>query len=170
MNMKSPHSHLSTQGVLIYYRLKHEINESWVDWAVSMLLCGYDSPSLMVLAGESQPFNQFELRALVGDTLTELDLPIDANIDCLAKKYACELVNAMISGEKPSPFVLRTLYNLCVDMDYVDYLFPFYLLFYAQDDLRQADRQYYWPDMDRTNVEQVIQEYAQEWLAEFMIA
>jgi hypothetical protein len=64
----------STKEILAYRTPNRVVDERWVDWAVSMLEQGYDTPHLRVLAGESPPFNQFEMVALADRAFEELGL------------------------------------------------------------------------------------------------
>jgi len=49
----------STTEILAFKALNRDINKTWVDWAVEMLMAGFDTENLTILAGEFEPFNQF---------------------------------------------------------------------------------------------------------------
>ena len=46
--------------MLAYQHLNDFNNDQTVDWALEMLTLGYDTPSLLILAGISKPTNFFE--------------------------------------------------------------------------------------------------------------
>ena len=54
----------STTEILALKALNRDIDKFWVNWAVDMLLAGFDTENLIILAGESEPFNQFQLELL----------------------------------------------------------------------------------------------------------
>jgi hypothetical protein len=62
----------STKEILAWRVLNRSVNESWIDWAVSMLQAGHDTLHLAILAGATEPFNQFEMIAIVDKALAEL--------------------------------------------------------------------------------------------------
>ncbi|MFZ4464691.1 MAG: hypothetical protein ACOYN5_12650 [Bacteroidales bacterium] len=51
----------TTAEILAFKALNRNIDKTWVDWAVDMLIAGYDTENLTILAGESEPFNQFQM-------------------------------------------------------------------------------------------------------------
>ena len=51
----------STTRVLAYKVLDRDFDRTWPDWAVEMLINGYDTEHLVILAGMSEPFDYFEM-------------------------------------------------------------------------------------------------------------
>ncbi|NRS90814.1 hypothetical protein HNQ02_003761 [Flavobacterium sp. 7E] len=43
----------------------------------------------------------------------------------------------------------------------------FYLLYFAKDDLRDQEYQYYWNDANRENIDQIITEYFKNWKTKY---
>jgi hypothetical protein len=80
MNRRVP----STKEILAWRALNRSVDESWVDWAVSMLQAGHDTLHLAILAGEAEPFNQFEMTAIVDKALAGLGLGPPGTILTLA--------------------------------------------------------------------------------------
>jgi len=63
---------LSTYKILKAKAFNENIDETWVDWALEMMEAGYQSDNLYMLAGETKPFNQFELHELTKKVLEDL--------------------------------------------------------------------------------------------------
>ena len=64
----------STAEILAYKALNRDIGRSWVDWAIEMLFAGFETEHLIILAGETEPYNQFKLQELTNKVLSELQL------------------------------------------------------------------------------------------------
>jgi hypothetical protein len=54
--------------------LNCDIDSYWIDWAIEMMEAGFESKHPNILAGMTQPFNQFELHDLTDKVLFELNL------------------------------------------------------------------------------------------------
>lgn len=164
--MDADHSKtLSTLAIVAWRSLGRSIDQQWVDWAVGMLEKGHDSYHLRILAGEPPPFNQFDLRSIVDSVFDELD------IDCSdqeksVKDYASYLIREMLGGRMNAVSVLRTLKDICLELDYAEYLYDFYSLYFAQEDLATSNIQRYWIGMTKENIEQEIFGYSKRWLQE----
>jgi hypothetical protein len=155
----------STKEILAWRVLNRSINESWVDWAVSMLQAGHDTLHLAILAGEAEPFNQFEMVAIVDKALVELGCDW-SDKETVFKDYVADFLRRMLTGEITSRDALRPLMELCIELDYPSYLHKFYLLYFAQDDLRTSEVQWDWPDATRENIEETIRQHTTQWLQE----
>jgi hypothetical protein len=64
----------STYEILALKALNRDIDKTWADWAIKLLKQGQDTENLVILAGESPPYNQFELQKLTSKVLDELSL------------------------------------------------------------------------------------------------
>lgn len=157
---------LTTKAILAFRALNKSIDKNWIDWATSMLEQGYDTPHLRMLAGEANPYlsSQFEMRELVDKTLEELGFSW-FDIDHVVKEYTAELLQDMLNGKRTSTAVLHELYDLCVELDYADYLYVFHSLYFAQNDLESYGEQHYFP-ANCSNIENVMQDEARKWLEE----
>jgi hypothetical protein len=153
----------STREILALRALGRPIDERWVDWAVSMLQAGHDTPHLAILAGEMPPFNYFETVPIVDKALEELGYDWSDKKSAI-KGYIAELLERMLQHEMTSDDALHLLRDLCIELHYAPFLMDFYRLYYAQRDLRTSEIQWYWPDATRHNIERAIREYAAQWI------
>jgi hypothetical protein len=152
----------STAEILAFKLLNRDIDKTWVDWAVQMLLAGYDTEHLTILAGESEPFNQFQMQELADKVLTELQLDYSDKGQTI-KNYACYLIDKSLNGELDNFKVLDILKDICIELDYEKYLFDFYLLYNAKDDLCYSENIYHWDGATRENIDKIITDYFRTW-------
>ena len=54
----------STAEILVYKQQNFNINTQWKDWALEMLMAGYETENLFILAGEDIHCNPFEFTEL----------------------------------------------------------------------------------------------------------
>ncbi len=153
-----------SEEVLALRKLGRPVNERFVEWAISMLMGGQDTPGLRVLAGESSPFNQFEMGALVDRVFAELGLTQPSTINAAAGSLATVRAKQVLAGDVSRQVALKELAELHVELDNLMVLHDFYLLHYALEDLQMDDMQWYWPGADRHNIEDVIDERFRSWL------
>jgi hypothetical protein len=152
----------STAEILAFKVLNRNIDKVWIDWAVEMLMAGYESENLTILAGESEPFNQFQMQELANKVLGELQLDF-SNKEQIIKSYACYLINKSLTGEIDNFKVLSILKDVCIELDYEKYLYDFYSLYFAKDDLSYSENQWYWNGATRENIDQIITDYFLRW-------
>ncbi len=152
----------TTAEILAFKALNRDIDETWIDWAVDMLIAGYDTDHLIILAGESEPFNQFQMQELVSKVLAELKLEY-SDKDQVIKNYACYLIDKSLEGELENFKVLDILKDICIELDYEKYLYDFYSLYFAKDDLSYSEDQWYWNGATRENIDKIITDYFIAW-------
>lgn len=152
----------TTAEILAFKALNRDIDKAWVDWAVDMLMAGYDTEHLTILAGESEPFNQFEMQELADKVLAELQLDY-SDKDQTIKNYACYLIDKSLDGELDNFKVLNILKDICIELDYEKYLYDFYSLYFAKDDLSYSENQWYWDGATRGNIDKIIMDYFTTW-------
>lgn len=152
----------STAEILVFKSLGRNIDKKWIDWAYNMLLAGFETESLIILAGETEPFNQFEMQPLANQALHELGLTWDDG-ELVLKNYICYLVSEALNGKITADHVLSTLKNICMEQEYESLLYDFYLLYWAKDDLIYSENQWYWPGATRDNIDEMIMAYFVEW-------
>jgi hypothetical protein len=152
----------STAEILACKLLNRDIDKTWVDWAVDMLMAGYDTEHLTILAGEREPFNQFQLQELADKVLTELQLDY-SDKELTIKNYACYLIDKSLNGEIDTFMVLEILKDICIGLDYEQYLFDFYLLYNAKDDLTYSENICHWDGATRENIDKIITDYFITW-------
>ncbi|MDO3628310.1 hypothetical protein [Mucilaginibacter sp. BT774] len=152
----------STAEILAFKVLNRNIDKRWVNWATDMLMSGFDTENLIILAGEQVPYNQFELIGLTNKIFDELNIDLSDD-DTIIKKYACYLINKALTGEMQADDVLNILKVLCIELDYDRNLYDFYLLYFAKEDLKYSDNQWYWNGADKANINTIIYDYFVGW-------
>ena len=101
----------STAEILALKVLGETTNETWVNWAVEMLLAGFDGEYLVELAGISPPYNGWEMDTLIAKVLAEQGINV-SDEERIIKNYVCYLVNKALAGEVPILKALESLKDL----------------------------------------------------------
>ena len=146
--------------------LGYAIDESWVDWAVSLLVAGYDTPSLRILAGMSAPFDVFEMNALADRVVAELGLHPFTDPKEAAHALTTVLCQQLLAGTAPIDDVLRQIKNVSVDLNLEPELGDFSLLYWARSDLIDDEIQWYWDGATRENIDEIVRDRCRKWLAD----
>jgi hypothetical protein len=151
-------------GKMLAYKYLKDFNiEESIDWAVDMITLGYETPSLLILAGISKPAHFFETEKYLIQALDELGFTIPSKDEALLL-YSRLLIEQIAK----SIDIKINLYKLCriaMDSNYEKSIFDFYLLYRAWDDLDYGNgSQHYGPDVDRSNIETVAVATAKGWL------
>ena len=134
-----------------------------VNWAVDAIVSGSDSKNLRILAGLQPPFDQDEIRRLFNAILP--DLPLDPLPEQLIiPTYIESILKKMLSEKLSRNEALRRLSDLCIQRNYDRALMDFYNLYYAKWDLDSGPVQWYWKDADHSNIDQIIDNFARQWL------
>ena len=154
----------STAEILAFKMLGHNVNKRWITWDYDMLVAGFESENLVILAGETEPYNQFELQGLTDKVFAELNLSCD-NRALVYKNYICYLVAKALDNEIKAANVLDIIKDLYIENNYESLLGNFYLLYYACDDLKYSENQGYWDGATRENIDKIIKDYFMEWKA-----
>jgi hypothetical protein len=152
----------STAEILAFKVLNRNVTKKWISWAVDMIMAGIETENLLILAGESEPYNQFELHRLTDKIFNELNISLDDK-DQIIKNYVCYLIDKMLAGEMQPFYLLDILKDLCIELVYKKYLYDFYLLYFAKDDLNYSNNQCYWPNANKENIDSLIKEYFIQW-------
>jgi hypothetical protein len=133
-----------------------------------MLMGGFDTEHLVILAGISPPYDQFELQSLTDKVLAELWLDysdktkvINGYIRYLIQQGADENLD-IASALK----LLKELKDFYYELDCDDNLAVFFALYWGLDDLQEAEVQWYVEGMDRDNMMIVVKETFDRWLVE----
>ncbi|GHT57907.1 hypothetical protein AGMMS50239_01270 [Bacteroidia bacterium] len=155
----------STAEILALKVFNRDIDKIWIDWAVNMLVAGFDTENLRILAGESEPINQFYAQDLAEKVLSELNLDY-SDQEKIIKEYVLFLIEKSLNGEIDNFKTLEILKDICIELDYLNCLYDFYLLYYAKEDLRYSEFQYYWEknNLDRENIDDFITLYFRNYL------
>ena len=152
----------STYEILAFKALKREVTDAWMEWAIEMIENGYETEHLLVLAGISKPYNQFYLDELTAKVFQELALDWSSQQEVLSN-YSAYLAGEALDGKRSYREVLRTLKDICIELNYEETLMDFYLLFFALDDLVSLEKQVYWPNATRENINEIIADYFRSW-------
>ena len=89
----------------------------YVDWAGEMLVQGYDSRSLRILAGLDRFASTFEAEDYFVRAITELNLTLPDS-DMAIRAYACAIARQIIEDEITAPEGVRALFKICIATDY----------------------------------------------------
>ncbi len=124
---------------------------------------GFETESLIELAGISTPYNQFELKELTDKVFFELDLDY-SNKREVVTNYASYLVKKGLEDKSKIDSILKELMNLCIELDYYELLYDFYSLYFAKEDLKYDTIQHYRNGADRENIDEISTNYFQKWI------
>ncbi len=155
----------STAEILALKALNRNIGQTWVDWAVEMLVAGFETEHLVILAGESKPFNQFYMQELAERVLEELHLDY-SDKDRAIKNYASYLIDEALDGRMDKIEVLRILDDIYIELDRPKYLYDFSSLYNAKWDLLESDMQWYWDGATKDNIDDIIIGYFRQWVSD----
>ena len=144
--------------------MQRSCGQECVDWAIGMLERGVESRSLLLLAGLSPPLNHFEVCALRERALAEIEPP-ELSIADPVMAYVTEIVAVALWDAGALRLAFNRVTSLAIELGYPPELRPFYNLHFAAQDLLQGDVQWYWPDATRENIDQIMREEAEGFLA-----
>ncbi|WP_316789603.1 hypothetical protein [Pedobacter frigoris] len=153
----------SIAEVLIYKILKRHNEEGWVNWAYEMLVAGYETESLLILAGMRGNLEYFEMWTLTDKVLKELEIDY-ADQNVVITGYVSYVAHRVLSGEEKPSIALRTLKDIYFDLDYEPLLSEFFNLYYAWEDLQSSEDQWYVNGVDRSNIDEAITSCFKQWL------
>jgi hypothetical protein len=157
---------LSTYKILKSKAFNENIDESWIDWAIEMMEAGYESQNLHMLAGQTKPYNQFELQDLTSKVLQDLNLDY-SNEESVTKNYVYYLISNSVNHPETYTKTLREIKDIYEGFDLHPEYQDFCFLLYAKDDLAVDTVQWYWEGATRENIDQIIKERFEKWMNEF---
>jgi len=155
----------STAEIIAYKMLNRGVEGTWANWAVKMLMVGFDTENLVILAGIYPPYNQFELRVLTDKVFKELNIDY-TDKEKVLKNYASYLVSQCLAVQKDYFFVLNILRDIWIELDGDDTLNDFNYFYWAKDDLLYADQHKYYDPAFCSNIDSIIKDYFESWLLE----
>lgn len=138
-----------------------------IDWAIEMMELGYETPNLLMLASFSKPTSYFEIINYVENTVKELGLEMKNRDDAILS-YASYYVHKIVKKEKIRE-KLADLYKFCLERDFEDLVYDFYLLYWAWDqfDSEDSELNHYWKGARKDNIEQIVITEATKWIAAY---
>jgi hypothetical protein len=115
-----------TRLVLFQYKRLQSMTEEWKSWAWEMMEKGFQTPSIIQLAGESMNLNQFEFASLIESILKELELEVTT--DEAYYQYVLYMAHQVLDGVIPAEEGFKILTQLAIDTDYHNAFMEFYYL------------------------------------------
>jgi len=153
----------STAEILAFKMLGDSVDKKWANWAYDMLSAGFETESLVMLAGEVAPYNQFELQSLTNKVFEELNLAW-SDTEEVYTNYIRYLISEALADKLKFENVLNTIKDVYHQLDYKSSLQDFYMLYCAYDDLRYSDTQYYWEGATSENIDLIVRQYFVDWM------
>jgi len=152
-----------TGKMLAYRYLKDFDIDQSIDWAVEMLSLGYETPSLLILAGISKPANFFETEKYLLSSFNELVIMLPEEYEAIVG-YCRTFIEKMAESIDVKSN-LKALYSTGLAFDYEKPIFDFYLLYWAWGELDYGETyQYYVPEATKGNIEGLVTNKAITWL------
>lgn len=134
-----------------------------VDWALEMIMVGYDTPTLLILAGLNKPTNYFQTIEYLNAAFKELRLEVKTGYEGVVS-YSSYFIKRIAANEQVKEN-LKAVYKYCQAHDFEGSIYDFYLLYWAWGDLDYGNAfQYYWEGANKDNIEAIVVKTAQDWL------
>ena len=90
---------LKTEEVSIQRVIQKKLDQDHVDWAISLLEKGIDTTHVCILAGETKPFNQFEMADLIDRALKEVGAKTYIDFNDAILDYAKIRAHQLLDGD-----------------------------------------------------------------------
>ena len=155
----------STYEILAWKHFNQSVDSKWSNWAVEMMMAGFDTEHLVELAGIEKPYNQFELKELTDKVFQELSLDHTNQVKVVTN-YVTYLAKEVLDEKRDLLKTLREIKDLCIALDYESKIYDFYSLYFAKEDLNCDTVQWYWNGADRSNIDQICMNYFRKWIDE----
>ena len=155
---------ITTARIRAMRSLGGALGQECVDWDAYLLEDGHDGRSLRILVGLTPPLNAFEVAERRDAALSELGfIPLDSGDP--VRDYAREILMEGLHGKISMSAALSLVSDLCMATNHRSDLTDFYLLHYAEADLREAEIQFYWNGATRANIASIVRERALAFVA-----
>lgn len=150
---------------IVVFKVINDFNsDDCIDWAIELLQQGVETPNLLILASLSKPTNHFETITYLEKALDELDIePLKGDYAFISYcYYYLKKITNSIDVKKN----LTVIYQFCIDNDYEENIYDFYLLNWAWDDFEYGETySEYWKTASKDNIESIVIKTASEWIA-----
>ncbi|WP_419700398.1 hypothetical protein [Mucilaginibacter sp. NFX135] len=153
-----------TCKVIAYQILPAFNKDEVVDWAYEMIALGWETDHLLILAGLTKPVNYFEIVSYLKAAINELNLSSKEGVEGIIS-YSSYYVRQLEQGIKIKEN-LNALSDFVISVDYHSAICDFYSLYWAWNDLKYDEIQWYWDGATRDNIEQIVINTAKDWLIE----
>lgn len=152
-----------TYKVSSYSEVPNFSTDDCVDWAVEMVVNGYETYSLLILASLSKPTNYFEAIDYLKKSFNELNL--DFRTGELGRISYCFYLIKMMASENNVKFNLRALHRIIEDEFNDDLINEFRYLDWAWGEFDYGNTyQEYWPEANKQNIQDIVVSKAKEWI------
>jgi hypothetical protein len=152
-----------TYKVVAYQAVNNFNMDEAVDWAAEMIEVGFDTESLLILAGLVKPVNYFETVNFLDGAINELGLRLRTGDDGIIS-YCSYYVKQIAQGIDIR-LGLQIICQYVIDFDYHSSIYDFCNLSWAWDDMDWNDgMQWYWDGATADNIEQIAIDTAKQWL------
>lgn len=155
---------LSTKAIFGKRVLTQLSASDYVDWAGEMLMQGYDSHHLCILAGldNSTSFYEADERFLRAARELGFDVP---DSEKAVRLYACETAQQIIEGQLTGHEGVRSLSKICRDTTYHPDFIAWYYLDEAWDFMMAGDPPYTYQSATLENYDEVARQEARNFIA-----
>ncbi len=103
--------------LIAYQAMGRVVSEDYVDWAMSEVMDGWESPNLAILAGLCKPLYRPEVEFYFRQTLDDLGWTLPGP-EAALRQYARNVAQKIISAAVPPVEGCREIYNVLVALDY----------------------------------------------------
>lgn len=154
-----------TYKMVAYPDLENINGDECIQWAIEMLQFGYETPSLLIVAGLPKSSDQLEIRNYLKAALSELGLAEKTGEDATIS-YSAYHLNRIAAGQEVKRN-LGMIYEFCLVRNYDKVIYDFYLLYHAWQDFDYGSTyQYYWSGATENNIEHLVVDRAKRWVLE----
>lgn len=126
-----------------------------VDWAVTLMQNGFDSESLVILAGLDKSDTD-EREKYFWKSVNELNINVDKKEIDLINFYVDNLVDEVLSGNIPPKFALRQMCEIARKTDYSPKYMDFYMLDDEIDSIEYNGTAIFTNGLNKNNVDEFI--------------
>ena len=136
-----------------------------VDWAIDLMKNGIETDNVLMLASFSKPVDSAEIKPYVSAVLNDLGVEEDAAVEYPLShiRYYAEKVAA----KEDIRANIKQLFTLFLDHDHDHGLTPFYLLYFAWEDLETEGYNHYYDHATLDNIEALAVMEANKWLHKY---
>ena len=136
----------------------------YVDWAGEMLVQGYDSRSLRILAGLDRFVSTFEAEDYFVRAITELNLTLPDS-DTAIRAYACAIARQIIEDEITARDGVRALFKICIATEYAGDFIIWLELDEALESLMAGHYPFTYQSATQDNFDEIVKREAANFIA-----
>ena len=139
--------------------------EDYVDWAGEMLIQGYDSHTLRILAGLDRRGSVFDTEGYFLRCLKELSIGVPETKDAVVA-YACDIARQIVEKECTPKDGVRALYQVWLGTEYDPDYVIWHQLDDAQDSLLEDAFPYGYHSATLENFDDIVKQEAERFIAD----